>query len=192
MNRLDPTLGVAALGALETALNAALALDPRTLQRLGELEGKVIELRLTQPAVTLHLAPHPEGLRLMGYFDGTPDASLAGPATAFLRLRGDGGIPGALSVAGDAALAGEFQRIVAQLDFDLEEHLSHLAGDAVAHEAGRMARGAAALVREAADALRAVVKPAAEGAADTVSRAADGLRAGADHLAAEIAAKRRG
>jgi ubiquinone biosynthesis protein UbiJ len=192
VNRIDPTFGVAALGALETAVNAALALDPQTLQRLGKLEGKVIELRLIQPAVTLHVAPGPEGLRLMGYFEGVPDVSLAGSASAFLRLRSEPALPGDLSVAGDETVAAEFQRILAQLDFDLEEHLSHIAGDVVAHEAGRMARGAAALVQEAAAALRHGVKPAAGGAASSIHRAAEELRAGAEQLAADIVNKRRG
>jgi ubiquinone biosynthesis protein UbiJ len=204
VNRLDPTFGVAALGALETALNAALALDPDTLRRLADLDGKVIALELQQPSFTLYLAPHAKGLRLMAYFDGAADTTLTGTPAGFLKLArstpGSGLFTGEVSIRGDVELGRRFQHIFNTLDFDWEEHLAHLTGDVIAHQTGNLLRGFGAWVQQAGESLRRSsgdylkeesgilpTRPEVE----AFARAVEALRSDADRLEARIKHLRR-
>lgn len=199
MNRIDPTFGVAALGALETAVNAALALDPETLRRFAAMEGKVIALELQAPRLRLFLEPNAKGLRLMSYFDGTADTTLTGTLAGFLKLSrgapGAGLFTGEVTIQGDVELGQKFQRIFSALDFDWEEHLSHLTGDVIAHQAVNLLRDFGAWMQQAGENLRRgtsdflqeesgilPTRPEVE----AFTRAVETLRADADRLEARI------
>ncbi|MFO7593756.1 MAG: SCP2 sterol-binding domain-containing protein [Pseudomonadota bacterium] len=145
MSRHASMINVAALAALEQALNAALALDPKTGERLRRMEGKVIALELSGIGLTLYLQPADGGLRLMGHFDGQVDATLRGAPLSMLRMSGgrtgEGMFRGGVEIDGDVEPATRFQRILEKLDIDWEEHLSRLTGDIVAHQIGNAVRG---------------------------------------------------
>ncbi len=199
---LDPTLSTAALAAFETALNGALALDPDTLTRLQALDGKVIALEFVPPGVTLYMAPGAEGLRLMGQFGAEPDATLSGSAFAMARLamtpRGTparGLFAGEVTIRGDVDLGRRFQDIFKAIDLDLEEHLSRLTGDVVAHQLGDMMRGLAAwgrraaenLGRDTADYLQEEVRVTpTRSEVDGFAAAVEALREETDRLAARL------
>ncbi len=157
---LDPTFSTAALAAFETALNGALALDPDTLQRLQALEGKVVAFEINPPGLTLFMAPSAEGLRLMGHFGGEPDTILSGSPFALAQLATTPkGTPapqlfsGEVIVRGDVDLGRRVQDIFKRVDLDLEEHLSRLTGDVVAHQVGDLVRGLFAWGRQAGENL---------------------------------------
>jgi len=201
VNGLDPTFGVAALGALEFAVNGALALDPETLRRLGQLEGRVVAVELREPTMQLFLAPHGGGLRLMGWFDGTADTTLSGGAASFLKLaRGGSLASGEITIRGDVELGREFQRIFATLDLELEEHLSRLTGDVIAHELGNLARGFTAWTQRAGETLRRSTRDYLQEESgilptrvevEAFTRAVEALRADADRLEARLKHLRR-
>ena len=73
----ESALPVTVLAGLELAINQTLALDPDTLARLGQLEGKVIALELRAPLLTLYMLPGRDGLRLHWVLrqDGTDQLS---------------------------------------------------------------------------------------------------------------------
>jgi ubiquinone biosynthesis protein UbiJ len=149
---------VAALAVLEQALNAALALDPKTGERLARLQGKLIAVELRGTGITLTLQPTVEGkLRLMGDYDGEVDTTLRGAPFALLRMgsgrTGEGLFNGGVEIDGDVELGTKLQRIFERLDIDWEEHLSRLTGDIVAHQLGNTVRGFFAWGRRAADHL---------------------------------------
>jgi ubiquinone biosynthesis protein UbiJ len=150
-------LPVAFLAGLETAINGALALDPPTLERLARLDGKVIAMELRGIGITLFLAPHGGGLRLMGHYDGDPDTTLSGTPVAMLRMStgeaGAGLFTGEVTIHGDTELGQNFKRILDRLEIDWEEHLSHLTGDIVAHQLGNVVRGLTGWGRRAAETL---------------------------------------
>ncbi len=160
-------IDVAALAVLEQALNAALALDPRTGDRLVRLQGKVIAVELRGTGITLTLQPTSEGkLRLMGDYDGEVDTTLRGAPFALLRMStgraGEGMFSGEVEIDGDVELGQQIQRVFEKLDIDWEEHLSRLSGDIIAHQIGNSVRGLFAwgeravehLGRDAADYLQ--------------------------------------
>ncbi len=151
-------IDVAALALLEQALNAALALDPKTGERLSRLEGKVIAVELRGTGITLTLQPTIEGrLRLMGDYDGEIDTTLRGAPFALLRMStgraGEGMFSGEVEIDGDVELGQQIQRVFEKLDIDWEEHLSRLTGDIVAHQLGNTVRGLVAWGERAAEHL---------------------------------------
>lgn len=145
MNGQVSMLGVAALAGLEQALNAALALDPKTLERLRRLQGRVIAIELQGTGIRLLLQPEQNGLRLMGHYDGIVDTTLRGAPFALLRMStgrtGEGMFKGGVEIDGDVELGQQIQRVFEKLDVDWEEHLSRLTGDIIAHQIGNSVRG---------------------------------------------------
>jgi len=145
MNGQVSMISVAALAGLEQALNAALALDPRTLERLARLQGKVIAIELKGTGIRLLLQPERNGLRLMGHYDGMVDTTLRGAPFALLRMStgrtGEGMFKGDVEIDGDVELGQQIQRVFEKVDIDWEEHLSRLTGDIIAHQLGNTVRG---------------------------------------------------
>ena len=157
MNGQVSMIGVAALAGLEQALNAALALDPKTLERLSRLQGRVIAVELKGTGIRLLLQPDRNGLRLMGHYDGLVDTTLRGAPFALLRMSsgrtGEGMFKGGVEIDGDVELGQQIQRVFEKLDIDWEEHLSRLTGDIVAHQIGNTVRGLLNWGERAADHL---------------------------------------
>ena len=151
-------IDVAALAVLEQAVNAAIALDPKTISRLARLEGRVIAIELSGTGITLALQPTIEGkLRLMGDYDGEVDTTLRGAPFALLRMSsgrtGEGLFKGGVEIDGDVELGTQIQRVFEQLDIDWEEHISRLTGDIIAHQIGNTVRGLFAWGERAAEHL---------------------------------------
>ena len=67
---IDPTLTTAALAAAETAINQTLLYDPGTRLALAKLEGQVLAVDVSAPALSLYLAFNCDGLQLLGNFEG--------------------------------------------------------------------------------------------------------------------------
>ncbi|MCK5639732.1 MAG: SCP2 sterol-binding domain-containing protein, partial [Gammaproteobacteria bacterium] len=119
--------------------------------------GKVISVELRGLELTLYMLPDAEGIQLMSHFDNTADTTLSGAPFALLRMAnskpGEGLFTGDVEIHGDVELGQHFQRILNGLDIDWEEHLSHLSGDIIAHQAGTLARNLKAWGTQAADNL---------------------------------------
>jgi ubiquinone biosynthesis protein UbiJ len=144
----------------ESALNRLLRLDPETLRRLGELDGKRLRLRLADPAGRsreLDLLPSEGGLRLdPASGDHEPDVMIAGTPAVFARLlfgevRPDNRAE--LTIRGDLELGNRFRAILERLDLDWEEQVSQVTGDVIAHALGNAARDLRVWGREAVHTL---------------------------------------
>lgn len=149
-----------ALPFIEGALNRLLRLDPETLRRLGELDGKRLRLRLAEPAGQsweLDLVPSEGGLRLdPASGDPEPDVTIIGTPSVFARLLFSESPPATdteLTIRGDLDLGNRFRAILERLDLDWEEQVSHVTGDVVAHALGNAARDLRAWGRESARTL---------------------------------------
>jgi len=141
---------------MEDLGNRLLRLDPETLARLGELHGKVIRIDLVGPSKTLYILPSAAGLRLLTVHDAAPDVTLRGELAVFARLAYGAGATaraGELQISGDIELGQRFQQVLRAIDIDWEEHLSHLVGDVLAHQLGRVARGARAWQAQAVNTM---------------------------------------
>jgi ubiquinone biosynthesis accessory factor UbiJ len=152
-------LPTVATAALEAALNRYLALDPDTLARMAELEGRVIGLQWRGTDLALYFLPGPGGVQVLNHYEGEPDTLLSGSPLALAEL-GLGGdreralFSGAVEIHGDTASGQRFQQILEAMDIDWEEHLARLIGDVAAHQAARLAREGQQYLRGSADTLR--------------------------------------
>lgn len=79
-------LGAALLAGVEAGLNQVLALDATALPRLAALQGRVIAVDCTAPALRLFLLPGADGLRLAGHWEAPADCTLRAPAGRLLEL----------------------------------------------------------------------------------------------------------
>ncbi len=135
------------LAAVEQALGRYLALDPEAGGRIAGLYGKVVCIELRGFDVRLFLAPGPEGIQVLGEYEGEPDTTLSGTPLALARM----GLPdtdsadelfaGGVEIRGDTELGQRFGALLKGVDIDWEEHLSSVVGDLVAHQVGNAVRG---------------------------------------------------
>ncbi|QEW07953.1 ubiquinone biosynthesis accessory factor UbiJ [Nitrincola iocasae] len=131
-------LSAALLGSAETSLNKLLQQDPRTLQRLAALSGKVIRLEISQPTFSLTLLPGNSGLDLFLHSESPADLTLTGKAQDFIQMASaessnDKLFGKGISISGDTGLATAFSTILKTFSLDWENWLGDLLGDTVAH-----------------------------------------------------------
>ncbi len=125
------------IGLSSTARAMAVALDGETLD--VHLDGTPLRLRLTALEGQVRVSA--------ATGESAAAATLAGSPLAMLRLLG--GDPQALIRAGDVQMTGntdvanQFRDLLHMARPDLEEELSKLTGDPVAHQLGNLARGIA-------------------------------------------------
>ena len=138
---------------IEEVGNRILRLDPETLRRLGDLQGRVVCIEFRDLGRKIYLHPSESGFRLATEYDQTPAVTLRGTLATFARL----GLgtetetlkAGEFEIEGDAALGQRLQRMLGNLDLDWEEPLARLFGDPLGHEIGRAARAAFTWHRQA-------------------------------------------
>ena len=144
--------------ALEAALNRYLAVDPTSTQRLQSIHGKVIALELVGIGETLYLIPGPGRLQLLSNYEGSPDCRLRGTPLALSQMGGKRAsserlFSGQVEITGDTELGHSFAKILAAVDVDWEEQLSHATGDIIAHGIGNLWRGASSWSKNSSDSL---------------------------------------
>jgi len=137
------TFTIAALASAEKMLNTALRYDPATRIGLAQLEGKILAVQITAPALHFFIMPMDDELRLMGNWDGDVDTRITGSLLALVQLvqteihnLKDSGV----TVMGDLSLLAELQRLLKNLDIDWEEMLSQFTGDIIGHQAAQLIR----------------------------------------------------
>lgn len=158
---------MAGLGALEAAVNGYLRQAPDTLRRLGRLAGRVVAVELitapqtpTPPEVLarVFVLPGGDGIALLAEHAGPADTTLRGTPLGLARLGlGEDSFgsvfKGAVQIEGDIELGQQFKRALDGMQFDWEEWLSRLVGDAAAHRAGHATRGTSRWVEQTREAL---------------------------------------
>jgi len=185
------------------AINRVLWLDPDTLARLGEMEGRVIAIELGEPGtpvLTLYVLPSASGLQLRTEIEGEPDVTISGHVPVFARLLKGGRTlhpsPGlGLHIRGDLELGQRFQRVLERIDIDWEEHAARVIGDIAAHRLGNATRAARAWAQEAGDTFMTDAREylqeesqllAPREQVDRFLREVDRLRADVDRLESRI------
>ncbi len=189
---------------LEDATNRLLRLDPDTLRRLGDIQDKVICVRVIsdksdrQPE--FYFFPSEGGLQMRSQYDGSADVTISGNPPAFMRMvlgqRAKGAFAnGEMQISGDLELGQRFQRIIKKLDIDWEEITSNYVGDTAAHKLGNLVREVGEWRRQAHETIRqdtveylqeeARVLPRGE-TVDEFITAVDRLRADIDRMEKRI------
>ena len=134
------------LNLLQETINLTLRLDPDTLARVAELEGRVLRLRAAgESPFGIYVLPEESGLRLRAQCDREPDVTLTGDMPAVFRMALRRFLPevvaaGEVQISGDIALGQRFQRLLEQVEVDWEEQLARVLGDVPAHQLGNVLR----------------------------------------------------
>ena len=126
---------------LEVALNAVLQLDLASRDALAALEGRVLQIRCTEPQLTVYLLPG-KTPRLKTQCEHKPETVLEGTARDLLALffardRAQALINSPVTLKGSSQLLIDIQTLLAKLDPDWERPLARIVGDVAAHEVGR-------------------------------------------------------
>jgi len=138
---------------IQGAFNRAIALDPDAVIELQALEGKVVEVQVTNLDVNVFAIIVSDGVELSRFHDGEPDTTLSGSLFDLLSLLKDPEalMNGTVSIAGDVTTAKQLKKIANNLDIDWEEHFSGLIGDSSAHQLFRFGSGIQALFARGAE-----------------------------------------
>lgn len=156
---------------LQSGLNAVLALDTDSSDRLRRLEGRVLKLVLEGAGITFYFQGGARGVEVaLDSFreDGQDteddaDTTVCGtPAALFSmaasEMGGGWAAPNSkVNISGDASLARDFERLFSRLDPDIESALAGLFGDVVGHQLAFGMKQGAQRARETATAASDVL-----------------------------------
>jgi len=146
---LKPLLTV----ALESALNRYIRLDLDVGELLAPIAGKVIELTVEPFGETLYLCPTHDAVQVLDAYPGEPDTRISGSLWS-LGLMGISAKPmrsvfsGEVKIEGDMTTGRKFQALFDKLNIDLEEKLSQVTGDVIAHQIGNLFRAGSRWTRQ--------------------------------------------
>ena len=138
-----------ALPYVEDMANRILRMDRDTLDRLGDMDGKVICLQYRQQDQvdnTLYIQPSAGGLRMSLQCDADADVTISGNLPAFIRLLfGEASASNMakadMQIRGDIFLGQNFKEIMDRLDLDLAGQIAKIIGDGPAHRLGLIMQG---------------------------------------------------
>lgn len=159
MTSAFPTLKSLVAYSLEAAFNRYIQLDSDISSKLVPLSGKVIALHVTTINETLFLAPGSASLQILSDLPKPADAQISGSAFA-LGLMGLSATPmralfnGEVRIEGDAQVARQFQRLLAELDINLEQHLARYTTPGFAQQISHSLRGSRDWLKHSTSSLR--------------------------------------
>ncbi len=142
----DPAVITAALAAIETSINKGLSLAPIAQRELAELEGTVIGIHCTAPALAITIIIEPSGeLRLAHYSERKADTQVRGTLEDFVALAVSEDpaatlINSNLELIGNTAPLIALQQILSTMDLDWEAPLVDTLGDVVGHQLASLLR----------------------------------------------------
>lgn len=188
------------ISTLELALNQYLSLDEDVSIFLTPLAGKVIAINIQPFDETIYLCPAADKIQVLENYLPEVDASISGTLSA-LGLMGLSSTPmrsifnGEVKIEGDTDTAHKFQQLFDKLDIDLEEKLSQVTGDIVAHKIGNFFRNGQKWTEESVETLKLNSKEflqeetkdlPAEPEADILYSQIDKIRSDFDRLSARV------
>ncbi|WP_391088667.1 SCP2 sterol-binding domain-containing protein [Vibrio sp. NH-UV-68] len=122
---------------IETTLNTLINDDPELGRRLARLKGQVIQVHLKEVNKTLTFI-FSQQIDVLAHYEGQPDCYLSLNLSVLLELRDQSNITklikqDKLVLEGDIQLAQKFSQLMTDCKPDIEEWLSRVTGDVVAH-----------------------------------------------------------
>lgn len=123
--------------AIETGLNTLIQDDPQLVRRMTRLKGQVIQVELKEFSKRLTFV-FSQQVDVLAHYEGVPDCFLSLHLSVLPELREQSNITrlikqDKLELEGDIQLAQAFAKLLTDAKPDIEEWLSRLTGDVVAH-----------------------------------------------------------
>ena len=128
MSRYRTPLPGMLAGAVDFALDRALALDPEAGRALAPQDGRWIKFDLQGLGIELWIGGDGDRLRVRAESEKAPAAVMTGTPAAMLALLVPDADAGGLRIEGDARVAQQFQEALRKLDPDVEQGLSEYLG----------------------------------------------------------------
>jgi ubiquinone biosynthesis protein UbiJ len=152
-------LQTALLLPFEQMLNALLALDPSAAARLQRLDGSVLAVHASSPALDIFVAVRGDRVQLAAQHEGIVTSSLHGSAAELLRLLAqrkpiDSLRARGVEVRGDVAFVQELRSLLLSLNVDWEYHFAKVAGDIPTQTLATGLRDTSAFLRKTGARLR--------------------------------------
>ncbi|CAK1772600.1 ubiquinone biosynthesis protein UbiJ [Vibrio crassostreae] len=122
---------------IETSLNTFVNDDPALVRRLSRLKGQIIQVNLKELNKTLTFV-FSQQIDVLSEYEGQPDCYLSLNLSVLPELREQSNITklikqDKLILEGDIQLAQKFAQLMTDCKPDLEEWLSRVTGDVIAH-----------------------------------------------------------
>lgn len=122
---------------IETTLNTLINDDPELGRRLARLKGQAIQIHLKELNKTFTFL-FSQQIDVLAHYEGQPDCYLSLNVAILPQLREQANITALIKqdqlvLDGDIQLAQKFAQLMTDCKPDLEEWLSRLTGDVVAH-----------------------------------------------------------
>ena len=134
-------------------VNRRIAVTTPARELTEELNGAVIALRVQNTGLAAYFHVRRQSITMTGEYSGDPEVIISGSVLGLMRLAGEEGEEairdGSVDLAGDTEIAQAFQKLLRYGRPDIEEELSHVIGDAAAHQVGEFARGVSDWARQA-------------------------------------------
>ena len=131
--------------AVESSMNILVNDDPELVRRLSRLKGQVIQVHLRELNKTLTFV-FSQKIDVLAAYEGEPDCYLSLNLASLSELREQSNITqlikqDKLTLEGDIQLAQKFSQLLSDCKPDIEEWLSRITGDVVAHNLVQSASG---------------------------------------------------
>lgn len=135
---------------IESSLNTLIKDDPELGRRLARLKGQVIQVHLKEINKTLTFI-FSQQIDVLANYEGEPDCYLSLNLSVLPELREQANITklikqDKLVLEGDTQLAQKFSQLMTDCKPDIEEWLSRVTGDVVAHTVVQGAKNVGALL----------------------------------------------
>ena len=145
------------LRPLQSLLNRNIEGSSRARALLARVSGKSLEVRVASTPLRIRIDATGDRIEISRGGDAAADATIEGTPLSLARLAAPDPAEsfrgGGLQITGDAEVAQDFRALLAAAQPDFEEELSRVTGDAFAHYAARLARGALEFGRKARETL---------------------------------------
>ena len=147
------TLQVGALSGLELAINSALKYDPATLRELSTLEGQVLLVDCTSPAMRIAIQTSQQQITLYSGWEDEAAVTLQGSLIALAKMAANASDTSSFAdtgvqLSGNLETLHKLYKILSQLDIDWEGALADIIGDVPAHMIGSALRKSADIAKQ--------------------------------------------
>lgn len=150
------------LAVIEKAINTYLGLDPVATQRLATYNDKIVAVEMRGFDLYFYIKIEVNGVVVFKQAPENIDTWLIGSpvSLANMALANQGQdsenilFSGDVEIKGDVELGQELKKILNEIEIDLEEQLSKITGDVIAHQVGNLARLGKAWSEKTAETLQ--------------------------------------
>jgi ubiquinone biosynthesis protein UbiJ len=147
------TLQAGAFNGLELAINTALKYDPATLRELSTLEGQILLVDCTSPALRLAIQTSQQQIILHSNWEDEAAVTLQGTMIALAKMAANASDTSSFAgsgvqLSGDLETLHKLHKILSQLDIDWEAALADIIGDVPAHMIGLALRKSADIAQQ--------------------------------------------